>query len=146
MHIRKKPPLKGGGFTNLKKIVYAPNNEFCHCLQILAAIQNKSVSLYALDTCKQWIPALSISHFRTKQATGRRENPINVYIDKELDELMKKFEKIPQSNIFEKCLALEVQAQASKWGCQSPQHFIELMTSYAPLELLGLSDDIQVAA
>lgn len=137
MRVGKKPPLKGGGFTNLKKIIYAPNNEFCRCLQILAAIQNKSVSLYALDTCKQWVSALPISHFRSKQATGKRENPINVYIDKELDELLKKLEGIPQSNVFEKCLAIEVQSQILKWRCQTPKQFLELMTSETPLELSG---------
>lgn len=129
-------------FTDRKKIIYAPNNEFRHCLQILAAIQNKSISLYVLNISKQWIPVLSISHFEIKQSRGKTRIPINVYIDEELDKLLEKLGSFHRSHVLEKCLALEIEMQISKWGCKSEHEFIGLMASKSPLEILNFKPPI----
>ncbi|MBN3993908.1 MAG: hypothetical protein HWQ36_26340 [Nostoc sp. NMS2] len=143
MHVRKKNNCSD--LVGSKKIVYLPNHEALHCLHILAAIKKETIASHNLNICKQWITFLTPSHFKVRQSTGKRQNPTNVYIDEELNEFLKNFGAMYLSNVLEKCLALEIQAQISRWGCQSPQHFIQLMTSDTPLELLGI-DDMQVAA
>lgn len=126
-----------------EKTVYSPTNEYRHCLHIFAAISKELISVYALNSCKKQIVGLSPLHFKIKQSIGRRENPTTVYIDKELDEFLEKFGRIPRSHVLEKCLILEVDERISKWGCKTPQQFIDLMASSAPLKLLELPNDEQ---
>ena len=134
------------GFLS-EKTVYSPNNEYRHCLHIFAAISKELISIYALKSCKRQIVGLLPSHFETKQSIGRRENPTTVYIDKELDELLEKFKEVPRSHVLEKCLIFEVDEQISKWGCQTPQQFINLMSADTPLQLLDFQKySVQVAA
>ena len=132
MHVRKKEITDFVG----NKIIYFPNDEYRHCLHIFAAINKETISVYALNSCKKQIVGLSLSHFKTKQHRGRRANPISIYIDKELDEFLNKFEGVPRSNVLEKCLILEIDEKISRWGCKTPQQLIELMTSDTPLKSL----------
>ena len=99
-------------------------------------MRKESISFYGLDSCKKWISVLSVSDFEIKQSTGKRQNSISIYIDDELKNLLKRFESITSSQVLEKCLAMEVQSQISKWGCQTPEQFIQLMVSDAPLKIL----------
>jgi hypothetical protein len=121
MRVRKK---EIEGFV-VDKTVYSPNNEYRHCLHIFAAISKEPISIYTLKSCKKQIVGLLPLHFKIKQSIGR-----------ELDELLKKFKQIPCSHVLEKCLILEVNERISKWGCKTPQQFIELMNSDEPLRLL----------
>jgi hypothetical protein len=141
MRVRKK---EIEGFV-IDKTIYWPNNEYRHCLHIFAAIAREPISIYTLKSCKKQIVGLSPSHFFSKQSIGRKENPTSVYIDKELDELLGKFENIPRSHVLEKCLILEIDERISRWGCQTPQEFIELMTSDAPLKLLNDSNNLRTS-
>jgi hypothetical protein len=127
----------------IDKTVYSPSNEYRHCLHIFAAISKEPIAIYTLKSCKKQIVKLSPLHFKPKQSIGRQENPTSVYIDAELDELLKKFEQIPPSRVLSKCLILEVDERISKWGCHTPQEFIELMASDTPLKLLELPNNEQ---
>ncbi|WP_148220306.1 hypothetical protein [Nostoc punctiforme] len=117
-----------------EKIIYSPTNEYRHCLHIFAAIGKELISIYALKSCKKQIAGLSPLHFKIKQSIGKRENPVTIYIDRELDELLKKFEGIPRSHVLERCLILEVDERISKWRCETPLQFIGLMSSETPLK------------
>lgn len=144
MHVKKRNNCSD--LVGTKKIVYLPNHETLHCLHILAAIKKERIATHNLNVCKQWITFLTPLHFQVRQSTGKRQNPTDVYIDDKLNELLNNIGAKYCSNVLEKCLALEIEAQISRWGCQTPQHFIDLMSSETPLELLKLPDDMQVVA
>jgi len=119
-------------------------------LSVLSSIKKESISFYGLSSCKKWLPQLSLSDFNVKHPAGRRDKSISIYVDEELDDLLLKFNptknsQIKNSQVLERCLILEVHLEISKWECETPEEFIQLMTSETPLKASKTTQVIDLA-
>ncbi|OKH14813.1 hypothetical protein NIES592_08020 [Fischerella major NIES-592] len=118
-----------------KKRIFYTTPEIRRAFYILAAIFNKQPAIYANEICKKWLKA----NFALIEP-GKRKEPVNIYIDAQLEVDIEKElgrNSKQRSTLIYQCVKREVYVQIAKWGCKTPQQFIDLMTSEKPLEILG---------
>jgi hypothetical protein len=122
-----------------KKRIFYTTPEIRRVVYILAALFNKQSAIYTNEACKRWLPQAELISFHVKNRT----EPINIYIDRELEIAFS--QKLgstsnQRSSLIYQCIEREVSTQIAKWRCETPQEFINLMTSDEPLQLLEFSN------